>query len=610
MINLIKTHPIKISILLFTLLSYILFNYYIEPVLYFHEMQPPFLANYNFFNEYFCYPGGLAEYISNFISQFFYFGWVGTLFICLIGILYIVTGYYFIVKAKLPLIFTLLWSIPFLLLTVQFTNYHFPLSTSIELLFALFFSIVFCELSKKSNRIIIYSILGTILYCVADNGAFALFTLMCICIVFFFNRKKKDAILIAIFILFYILFTYISYRYIFNISYSRLWLNFIPDTTIDLMFLPNKLYYSFLISIPAIFIVLLLLKTIIAKKAFFENKQILISYVFTFILAAISLFLFKTNTNVHEKNIIKCDYNCYIGNWDGVISIATQDKEYNVLINTNFNRAIDQSGLLFDKFFDYPQFLGPGILYPDLLRTSEMAMLSSDYYFDLGYISESLHWAHEAQTSQPYNIRILKRLVMVNLIDENYKASEKYLNLLNDNFLAKDFVAKYSEYLKDTANINGDYEIASKKAFAPKHKIVGNIESRLNDLIEQNKNNKRAWDYIQLFNLLDHNLNGFMKNLPKWRNTNFNNPCIIDQAVLLYLYQTKQMKNLDGYSKVEINKLSDYLKTLNIYNNDVTAAKETLAINFSNTYMFYLMYNSPRVTNISYTSEDVTNYNR
>jgi hypothetical protein len=612
MIQYLKNHPIKVSFFLFTIFIFIAISLFVEPALYFHEMQPPFLANHYFFSEFLRYPGGISEYVANFTAQFFYSGWGGTVIICFFGFAVLIAGYYFIRKTKLPPVFTILWGIPYLFFSVQFTNYHFPLSSAIEILLSLIFAIIFWELAKKINLILIFPLLAILLYYLSDNGSFAIFTFLSSLIVFHNYGTKKGILFLVLSFAFYIISSYLTFKYICNISFNRLWFNFIPDSPIHLLFLPGKLFYTFIFSVPVIFLITLISAKLLSEKitSILANKQLIISLLFSLALVSSGFVLFQKNLDLKKKNIILSDYYCYTENWDKVISIALQDKEYNVLINTNYNRALDHSGLLYEKFFDYPQLLGPGILYPDLLRTSEMAMLSSDIYYDLGYISESLHWAHEAQTSQPYNIRILQRLVILNLINGNIRASCNYLNVLQDNFLAKNFVKKYNAYFEDTTLIFKDREIAEKRTYSPKGKVVGNIESKLLDLVTQNKSNKRAWDYLQLYYLLDHDLNDFMKNLPTWKKFYITNPGIMDESILLYLYQSKQMKNLDGYSKVEISKLSDYLRTLNMFDNDVAAAKSTLAINYSNTYMFYLMYNSPRVTNISYSAEDVTNYNR
>jgi len=184
------------------------------------------------------------------------------------------------------------------------------------------------------------------------------------------------------------------------------------------------------------------------------------------------------------------------------------------------------------------------------------------------------------------------------------------LNVLNDNILVKDFVKKYTAYIVDTALINYDLELKQKREFSPKGKVVGTIENKFLDLVNTNPGNKRAWDYLQLYYLLDHNLKTFVDNLPKWGKFYPTKPTIADQAILLYLYQTDNMKDLSIYSRVEVNKLTNYLSTLKVFNNDIPSAKSTLAVSYANTYMFYIMYNSPRVTKINYTTEDITNYNR
>jgi hypothetical protein len=613
MVNIFKNHLVKISVVLFSLFVLIVFNTKINPVLYFHEMQPPFLANKNFFAEFLSYPGGIAEYVSNFLAQFFYFGLSGSIVVCIIGILYTLSGYYFTRKSHLPAFFSLVWLLPFLLFVTQFSNYHFPFSSAIEVLFTLGFLVIFWEISKSISPFITYPILALIVYYLADSGAFALFTAMSMIITMLSVSKKKGLVYLLVFPVFYIVVSFLAYYCIFNIPPLRQWFNFLPDIPTHLLFIPDKLFYAFIYSVPVVFIIVIILAGKVFSEKFSkisQSKGNNITVVLLVSCAVIFYVLLNQNLDKHKKNIIASDYYCYNENWNEVIDIAMKDQEFDVKINTNFNRALDQSGLLFEKFFDYPQYLGPGILYPDILKTSDMALLSSDFYYDLGYISESMHWAHEAQTTQPYSIRVLKRLVVLNIINYNYTAARKYLNVLNDNILVKDFVKKYSAYLADTAIINYDLEIKQKREYSPKGKVVGTIESKFLDLVNANPSNKRALDYLQLYYLLDHNLKTFVDNIPKWEKFYTTKPTLVDQAILLYLYQTDNMKDLSIYNRVEVTKLTSYLSTLKVFNNDISSAKSTLAVSYANTYMFYIMYDSPRVTKINYSTEDITNYNR
>ncbi len=57
----------------------------IEPFLHFHSQQIGFLTTFGFFKSYTTYPGGIADYVAEFVSQFFSYNSFGSLLIIAIA---------------------------------------------------------------------------------------------------------------------------------------------------------------------------------------------------------------------------------------------------------------------------------------------------------------------------------------------------------------------------------------------------------------------------------------------------------------------------------------------------------------------------------------------
>jgi hypothetical protein len=584
----------------------------VRPELYFHLQQPAFLSNWNFFQEFYNYPGGIAQYIANFLSQLFFFGWAGSLVIIGVGILIMVSGFY-ILKSFKPSISNYFWMfVPFILLIALMNDYNFPFVVVIKM------TIVFLALwlftfilKRKINPFVPFILISPVLYYFDGSGYVLIFTITAILSFPFHSDSAKKSIYFLIFASFYnYLIDIVAFKYIFSIGpYDTYFSLLHDDLFVYLFYIPGFLFYAFCFSMPFIlllfFVKYKVLDNIIKSNWNINNKIFTYSLLIATI-AGLSYYIIHSSIDIHRKNIILADYYCYNEKWADAIDVATSDPQYDMSINFNFNRAAANSGQLTKLFFSYPQYMGINALYPDKEHTHALSLTCSDYYFDLGYIKESEHWAAEGLIMHPYSLRILKRLVMTNLIMGNYNGARKYLSVLDDNLLASDFVKKYMGYVNDTALISKDTVIVEKRSYMPDSTYsIYNIVDRFNILIKRNDKNLRAFENRQMFYLLESRLDLFMNDLKESCKFYKNTPELYEQANLLYIITTKG-KSIDQYN-IGTNSQKTFMecfKILKEYNNNKELAKPALS-NYSNSFLYYILYNSPMVTKIKITKEKI-----
>jgi len=131
----------KIKSLLFTTIFLSFYFFYflfrINPQLIYQAQQPVFLFDKYFINDFFSYPGGVNELISNFFSQFFYYSWTGALLLAILfGLIAWNTKLLIrLFNANRSIIY-LNW-IPSIFLLALHSNYRFPLTLTMGLLLAL-----------------------------------------------------------------------------------------------------------------------------------------------------------------------------------------------------------------------------------------------------------------------------------------------------------------------------------------------------------------------------------------------------------------------------------------------------------------------------------------
>jgi tetratricopeptide (TPR) repeat protein len=601
---------------LFTILllfsSYFFVRNIVRPELYYHVQQPSFSNGWAFFAEYTAYPGGILEYVSNFLLQLFFINWAGSIVIICLG-LAISLLCFLIFKSFFQSCNFLLCLLPLILLTGVVCNYNYPFNITVNVLAVYFLALTYVYLVKKNVRNV-FSLLISIpaIYYLAGSGCLIIYLASVLILNFFIIKNYKHIALLSVFTLLYSLtIEYIAYKFVYSIAPGKAFFSLLPDgIPVFLSYKTNLLFYWFCFSLPVFGLILLVFKRIenFVFARLNPGSLFLQSVIFILILG-FSTYVMMKSFNKQEKNVILTDYYSYTEKWPKVIEIAKTDIEYNIFINFNFNRAIDNAGSYLESYFDYPQLIGIDALYPDKLNSPQLTMISSDYYFDLGHIRESEHWANEALIDFPYSLRILKRLVVTNIILGNYSGAEKYLSVLRGNFLAKDFTKKYLPYINDTTLISKDSLIMYKRACIPDSlHFPDYVVNRFDDLITKNKLNKRAFEHKQLYFLLEHQLGFFADNLEISLQFYKQPPKLYQEAILMYNYSVAENQNLISHkvSPEVANSFRIVIQTMN-NNKDKEIAKSLLG-EFSNTYMYYVLYNSPLVTNFQLTRDSSIGY--
>lgn len=563
---------------------------FIQPVIHFHYWQPPFIISNNFFAQYTGHPGGIADLISNFIMQSFYNKHLGQVVFLLInlfawGLMYILMNS--LNKNRL----NFAWSfIPFSLLLALSNNFNFPLSVTISV-FILLVSLILLSRTGKSLRgyLITFGLSALWIYYFSGSGFLLLYTLSSL--IFLPEGKwtgKAGALVFPI-----ILAASIPTAgfYLFPISPRDEYLYFFAWKPYFLEYKPGVIFYAFLLSMP-----LILFSTRI--YVFFSKRKIETSPQFqiieTVIVYAIvtltAMFGHKMTYNEDALKIAKADYYCYLNNPRMTERMTINLKKYSFAANLNYNLAIAKTGKINEKFFDFFQIRGSDALYPDVTFSSDLSFISTDFYYDLGYISEARHWAYESLVNFPYSLRAMQSLVKIHLVTGEYKTAEKYLDIMRKGLVGKDFVKKFSPYVKDTSLVYADAEIMEKRSFMPgENELDPNIGYRFKELLEVNPKNKRAYEYLMLFYMLNSDLDDFLE-LYKQAGNYFTQPVdIYEEAVLMYREKSTGGKETEfKLQQKTIDRFNDFREKYGRYGGNSPRARAGLYPEFGNTYMYYL----------------------
>jgi hypothetical protein len=579
----------------------------LRPELIYHAQQPPFLFDSDFFSAFTAYAGGLSKYTANFLMQFFFYLWAGPFILLAISLLLLLSGSgiaRLLGESNQP---GFLMAIPFILSIALINNYYFPYVVIIRVLMVFMAVWLFGYLVKKKiHTIAVFSPLALVVYYLAGSGPVVVFALTTIVLLPFLKFSIKQYSFFSAFtMLFVILIYFISVQYMpgYNTGMGSLF-SFLPDmdlfTDAFMNYKPGGLFHLFCYALPFLLLIMGLKDKIAGRlvkrrTALFSLVDRLKPIVVTLLTACLAVFLLTDTFNRHQKNIVLTDYYCYHEQWKEAIKTATSDPEYNVFMNYDYNRAIDNYGKFSDLFFNYPQY-HVFALFPDRIGKGNpgLALTISDYYFDLGYISISQQWAYGAMALIPYNPRALKRLVLTNLIYGNYYAAHGLLNVLSENPVSRDFVAQYMPYVIDTTLVNSDKMIMEKRISMPTDPIISDdITERFEALLARNNHNKKAYEHLQMCYLLVQNLDYFVINLPAARTFYSQLPPIFEQALLTHVFVSGD-KNVPEFeiSRASREKFSDFILTLKPYNDNKDLARQKLN-RFANTFMYYAFFYGP-----------------
>jgi hypothetical protein len=121
------------------------------------------------------------------------------------------------------------------------------------------------------------------------------------------------------------------------------------------------------------------------------------------------------------------------------------------------------------------------------------------------------------------------------------------------------------------------------------------IEDLLSQLLEKNRKNRMAFEYLMAWYMLTKQLDKFVLNLE--RLDDFDYPTIpraYEEAMLVYVHSKRQSLDLRGrrLNAESQQRFENFNQILNRHRGNVQAAYGELARGYLNSYFFYYVYSS------------------
>lgn len=168
-------------------------------------------------------------------------------------------------------------------------------------------------------------------------------------------------------------------------------------------------------------------------------------------------------------------------NWEKIISQCKNRKVNNLLELNMLNLSLAETGQLQKRLREQP-CQDVNSLFVLQIHSPYVAALLSDIYWSMGEISMSQMYAFEAnEKMNNLSPRLLKRLVLTNIVFGYYEVAAKYLNWLDKTLFYHAWSAHYRQLLNDVA-VNKDLELRLKRACIPAQNVFPSAQSVIYDL--------------------------------------------------------------------------------------------------------------------------------
>ncbi len=562
----------------------------------YQEQLQLFRFDWNYLHNFLIKPGGLTEYIGDFLIQFYVYPLIGAFIITIAGIaVYILTRYIF---RKYRITGPIWLYIPALLLIVLQNDYMFDIGYVLGLLFVLTFFAIYISLRIRIIRFTIGLVGWVFLYMTA--GEFALLaTLICFIHELFFTKDRYRLLLASGFAVIAVVFPYIACHTIYLIPLKEAWLNPNYFTLIKITkftFILSLLYFPFLLIL--VKILPEALKETLLRFGWNWKTGFIGIIILAVFIAGIKKYAYEPDLRL----FLEIDHNIQHAKWDRVLELSSKSSVTNHLILYYTNLALYKTGHLGDRLFYYKQIGIPG-LWLNRDKDEISLFLGGELYYHLGNINEANRWAFDAMVANgQYPPRLMKQLVLTSLINGDLIVAGKYLNIVDQSLFYRNWAKHYRSYLSNPNVLNSDPEIAMKRHFLIHSDLIaGSINSDigLKKLLEVHPDNRMVFEYYMSSLLLEKNLVDFVANIKRIKDFGFKNlPVHYEEALLIYMDYTKRNAVPQGYGirKTTVQRYMDYSKAYSSRKGSSETAAQYFYKLYDNTYWFYLHFINNRAS--------------
>jgi len=567
------------------------------------ESFPVFFAGWSFFQKLVVSPGGPVEYLAGFLGQLWYFSWAGAVVVT-------VTAWSIskctdaIVKAvKAEHLRWVRFAGPLILLVI-YSRYTHHFVTTIALLVPLCFVCGYLRMvcGRKGRDLVVYLLMSVVLFYLAAGGYFV-FAVVCVIYELLFTRRWKMGVVYA---LLAAAVAYIEGVVVFDMCIIDAFGGLLPfhwkfTSNVFRSRLMEFSYILFLLVPLTVFLVGLWRFFFRARGKKNQKRQRLswcfgnykLKIVNLCVLMAVITGVFFASHDKKAKAVLQVDYYAYKKNWPAVLKAAEVNPTSYFVVNA-VNQALYHTGRLGYDLFKYPQDSYTLFLTADGHEKAYWKKYA--LFLDTGLTNLAEHNLNESLALMGDRPAILKELAIVSMAQGDINSARVYLGALGKTMFYSRWAEHYLKLIDSKGQLDGDERIQQLRALLPEKDysyLSLNIEDTMGTLLEKNKHNRMAFEYLMSSYLVTNRLGNFIDNLYRMKDFYYPEiPQLWQEAILVYILGTGRKVDLYGHtiSAESVRRANDFNRIMRLYGGNKRAAYAELARKYSNSYLLYAFY--------------------
>jgi len=481
---------------IFALAVFLFFRLVYPYHLHYQEQYQMFLFSWDYLVSTVSIPGGLSDYISRFLIQFFYYAGLGAGIITALAVGVHLTA--FAVCGRKTSAEYAFSFIPASFLLIYLCDENALLSPFVASILGLAFTFLLSGSQRKERRWIRILWLEILLYLMCGNIAVLVFSVVAIC-------REKDWKLAVICAVVSLASAYTA-SHLFNYPFTRL------------MF--GTHYHRFHNVEPlwpwlsALSVTVISLADSFAKTKGKPWKIWSASALYLFVIA-ISAGGVNMMRDSKKEEQMKYIFFTHKQMWNRIINASVKKSPDLPMTVSCLNIALAMTGDMGEHMFEFYQN-GTDGLFPSYQRDHVSPMPTSDIYWHLGFINTSQRFSFAAQEVIPdfqKSARIYQRMVEASIVNGVYDVARKYLEPLK-------YTLFYRKWALGTEKLLNHPELIEKYPLYARMRSIMlkksdfmyseyEMDSMLGLLYLENTTNRIALQYLLAWTLLSKDLNRF-----------------------------------------------------------------------------------------------------
>ena len=253
-----------------------------------------------------------------------------------------------------------------------------------------------------------------------------------------------------------------------------------------------------------------------------QQSKVVMVLAYVLVIVA-SWFGIKASFDAMTYDLIDYDFLVRTEQWDKIIEKAEKKPATTPLVVSCVNLALSQKGQLADRLFEFYQNGGEG-LFPTFTRDMISPVSTAEIFFRLGMVNDAERYMFEAQEAIPNyrkSARLTRRIIECEIINGNYQVAAKLLRRLQKTLFYSNWANQMMALLGNEKAINQHPIYGKLRKYREKKQDFlfsdREMDQMLGLLFLNDNHNKMAYEYLVCYELLQRDMEKFMQYYPLGR---------------------------------------------------------------------------------------------